>query len=131
MPIYTYRCRECDHSFERNQRMSDPPLADCPACDGSVRRVINSVGVVFKGSGFYITDNRNGNGKLNGSSVNGSTAGAGKNDNAANGGANGGANSDANGSAKVEASKNGSESKAPAVPPKREAASAAVSSSAA
>jgi predicted nucleic acid-binding Zn ribbon protein len=108
--------------------MSDPPLADCPACDGSVRRVINSVGVVFKGSGFYITDNRNGNGKLNGSSVNGSTAGAGKNDNAANGG---GANSDANGSSKVEASKNGSESKVPAVAPKREAASAAVSSPAA
>jgi putative FmdB family regulatory protein len=127
MPIYTYRCRECDHSFERNQRMSDMPLADCPVCDGSVRRVINSVGVVFKGSGFYVTDNRNGNGKLNGSSVNGSTAGAAKDDRAANGAANG----DANGGVKVEASKNGSESKAPAVPPKREAASAAVSSSAA
>lgn len=40
--------------------MSDAPLADCPVCDGSVRRVVNSVGVVFKGSGFYITDNRNG-----------------------------------------------------------------------
>jgi putative FmdB family regulatory protein len=67
MPIYTYRCRKCDHTFERNQRMTDAPLSDCPACDGAVRRVINSVGVVFKGSGFYVTDNRNGNGKANGS----------------------------------------------------------------
>lgn len=66
MPIYTYRCRKCDHTFERNQRMTDAPLSDCPTCDGSVRRVINSVGVVFKGSGFYVTDNRNGSGKANG-----------------------------------------------------------------
>lgn len=40
--------------------MSDDPLTDCPVCEGSIRRVVNSVGVVFKGSGFYITDNRNG-----------------------------------------------------------------------
>ena len=40
--------------------MTDDPLTDCPACHGSVRRVVNSVGVVFKGKGFYITDNRGG-----------------------------------------------------------------------
>jgi putative FmdB family regulatory protein len=59
--------------FEARQRMSDDPLSDCPNCDEeALRRVINSVGIVFKGSGFYVTDNRNGkNGAVssNGSGV--------------------------------------------------------------
>ena len=58
MPIYTYRCRDCNHQFEQRQRMTDDPLTECPVCNGNVRRVVNSVGVVFKGSGFYVTDNR-------------------------------------------------------------------------
>ena len=45
--------------FEAKQKFADDPLTDCPACDeGTVRRVINSVGIVFKGDGFYVTDNR-------------------------------------------------------------------------
>jgi putative FmdB family regulatory protein len=70
MPLYTYRCYDCDHIFETRQRMSDDPLSDCPVCPGEVRRVINSVGVVFKGNGFYVTDSRNGRSAsgLNGSS---------------------------------------------------------------
>lgn len=60
MPIYTYRCNNCGHEFEKRQRMIDDPLTDCPVCDGEVRRIVNAVGVVFKGSGFYITDSRNG-----------------------------------------------------------------------
>ena len=60
MPIYTYRCKECDHEFEVRQRMTDDPLTECPVCQGEVRRVVNSVGVVFKGKGFYVTDNRSG-----------------------------------------------------------------------
>jgi putative FmdB family regulatory protein len=59
--------------FEARQRMSDDPLTECPSCDEeALRRVINSVGIVFKGSGFYVTDNRNGkNGSVssNGSGV--------------------------------------------------------------
>ena len=60
MPIYTYKCSNCDSLFERRQRMADDPLTVCDVCgtENSVRRVINSVGVVFKGSGFYVTDNR-------------------------------------------------------------------------
>lgn len=58
MPLYTYRCNNCNHEFEARQRMSDDPLTDCPVCEGDVRRVVSSVGVVFKGSGFYVTDNR-------------------------------------------------------------------------
>jgi putative FmdB family regulatory protein len=67
MPLYAYRCKACDHVFEQNQRMSDAPLRHCPVCAGEVRRLISNVGVVFKGSGFYITDNRNGS--ANGSSA--------------------------------------------------------------
>lgn len=58
MPLYTYRCIDNDHEFQVRQRMMDDPLTECPVCGGPVRRVVNSVGVVFKGSGFYVTDNR-------------------------------------------------------------------------
>lgn len=58
MPLYSYRCKACNHEFEKHQRMSDEPLTDCPVCAGEVRRVINSVGIVFRGSGFYVTDNK-------------------------------------------------------------------------
>ena len=59
MPIYVYRCDTCGLTFERRQRMTEAPLKDCPECDGGhVQRVIQPVGIVFKGSGFYVTDNR-------------------------------------------------------------------------
>ena len=61
MPQYTYRCKRCSHQFSIEQRMSDPSLTVCPECEGELRKVISRVsGVVFKGSGFYVTDNRNG-----------------------------------------------------------------------
>jgi putative FmdB family regulatory protein len=58
MPIYLYQCDSCGLRFERMQHMSDDPLTDCPECDGHVHRIIQPVGIIFKGSGFYITDNR-------------------------------------------------------------------------
>ena len=58
MPIYVYQCDSCGVTFERQQSFSDTPLTDCPECDGHVHRVIQPVGIVFKGSGFYVTDNR-------------------------------------------------------------------------
>ena len=58
MPIYEYQCDTCGLRFERRQHMSDEPLKDCPECEGHLHRVIQPVGVIFKGSGFYITDNR-------------------------------------------------------------------------
>ncbi|MFN2131868.1 MAG: FmdB family zinc ribbon protein [Anaerolineae bacterium] len=58
MPIYVYQCDTCGLTFERRQRMTEAPLVDCPECDGHVQRVIQPVGIVFKGSGFYVTDNR-------------------------------------------------------------------------
>ena len=64
MPMYAYRCRECENDFEARQKFSDDPLTTCRIChtDGSIFRVIQPAGVVFKGSGFYVTDTRSKNG---------------------------------------------------------------------
>ncbi|MFP4176025.1 MAG: FmdB family zinc ribbon protein [Planctomycetota bacterium] len=63
MPTYEYVCNECDHLFEKFQSMSDDPVEECPKCKGNVRRLISGgAGLVFKGSGFYITDSRNDSG---------------------------------------------------------------------
>lgn len=58
MPTYSYRCDSCGHDFEAVQRFADDPLSECPQCGAAIRRVIQPVGVVFKGSGWYITDSR-------------------------------------------------------------------------
>ena len=59
MPTYDYECKECGHTFEHFQMMSDEPLTECPSCGGPVRRLIGGgLGIIFKGSGFYVTDNK-------------------------------------------------------------------------
>ncbi|WP_091532110.1 FmdB family zinc ribbon protein [Microlunatus soli] len=58
MPTYQYRCSECGQDLEVVQKFSDASLTECPNCHGALRKVYNAVGVVFKGSGFYSTDNR-------------------------------------------------------------------------
>ena len=59
MPVYTYRCESCGIQFERQQSFSDAPLQVCPECrKKSLKKVISPVGIVFKGAGFYSTDNR-------------------------------------------------------------------------
>ena len=60
MPTYEYECGSCNFRFERKQRFDEEPVAMCPECGGKARRVIHSVPVIFKGSGFYTTDNRKG-----------------------------------------------------------------------
>jgi putative FmdB family regulatory protein len=62
MPTYVYRCDSCDHTFELFQKMSDDPIDICPECGARVRRVIHPVGIVFKGSGWYINDSKSANG---------------------------------------------------------------------
>ena len=62
MPTYSYHCDTGDHDFDIVQRFADDALTVCPECGGSVRRVIQPVGVVFKGSGWYINDSRKGSG---------------------------------------------------------------------
>jgi len=58
MPTYVYQCEKCGVQFERRQRVTDDPVVDCPECEGRVRRVLQPVGIVFKGSGWYCTDSR-------------------------------------------------------------------------
>jgi putative FmdB family regulatory protein len=60
VPTYQYTCTECGEPLEAVQKFSDAPLAVCPACGGRLRKVFSAVGIVFKGSGFYRTDSRNG-----------------------------------------------------------------------
>lgn len=69
MPTYSYACTECDNRFDAVQAFSDDALTTCPKCSGKLRKLFGSVGVVFKGSGFYRTDNRDsGKSSSNGSS---------------------------------------------------------------
>jgi putative FmdB family regulatory protein len=66
VPTYQYACTACGHNLEAVQSFTDDPLTECPECAGRLRKVYGSVGIVFKGSGFYRTDSRNGS---NGGSV--------------------------------------------------------------
>ncbi|MBT3389197.1 MAG: zinc ribbon domain-containing protein [Chloroflexi bacterium] len=66
MPTYTYRCENCGVQFDRRQKFSDDPLKICPECEEeALRKVYLPVGIVFKGSGFYATDNRSASGMTN------------------------------------------------------------------
>ena len=58
MPTYSYACTECENRFDAVQAFTDDALTTCPKCSGRLRKLFNSVGVVFKGSGFYRTDSR-------------------------------------------------------------------------
>ena len=60
MPTYEYACRDCGSHLEVVQAFSDDPLTECPHCGGALRKVFGSIGITFKGSGFYKTDSRSG-----------------------------------------------------------------------
>lgn len=100
MPLYNYRCRECETDFDVRQSFSEDPITDCPTChaEGTVYRVIQPAGVVFKGSGFYITDTKSSRDSLTGTS-------------------NGNGHSNGNGNGKTESSDNGSDNKSTTTPP--------------
>jgi putative FmdB family regulatory protein len=67
VPTYQYACTACDHQLEAVQSFSDDPLTRCPVCEGRLRKLFGSVGIVFKGPGFYRTDSRAGsNGRSGG-----------------------------------------------------------------
>ena len=76
MPTYQYACRACGHAFEAVQSFSDDALTECPQCSGALRKVFSSVGVVFKGSGFYKTDSRAAGGAASTASTGSSTSGS-------------------------------------------------------
>lgn len=95
MPTYQYACKECDHQFEVVQSFNDASLTDCPQCQGPLRKLFGSVGVIFKGSGFYRTDSRSDSKKSS------STSGA-------SGSSNGSSNGSSSDSAKSAKSDSGS-----------------------
>jgi putative FmdB family regulatory protein len=72
VPTYSYACTECDNRFDIVQGFSDDALTTCEKCSGRLRKLFNSVGIVFKGSGFYRTDSRQ-DGKKSKTSTNGSS----------------------------------------------------------
>lgn len=75
MPTYSYACTECGNRFDAVQAFSDDALTTCPKCSGRLRKLFGSVGVVFKGSGFYRTDNReSGKSSSNGSAKSGESS---------------------------------------------------------
>lgn len=76
MPLYEYQCDSCGHRFEVIQKFSDAPVEACPACPGTVRRLLSSPAIQFKGSGWYITDYaRKGGGTASSSSSSAASAG--------------------------------------------------------
>ena len=89
MPTYQYACTECGHAFEQFQSFSDDALTVCPECEGRLRKVFSTVGVVFKGSGFYRNDSRADAGKVGAGKSNGDSAATKTADSTGAGGANG------------------------------------------
>ncbi len=75
VPTYQYSCTECGHFFEQVQSFTEDSLTVCPECQGRLRKVFNAVGVVFKGSGFYRTDSRAGDGSSDGGAASSTSKG--------------------------------------------------------
>jgi putative FmdB family regulatory protein len=79
VPTYSYACTECGNRFDAVQAFTDDALTTCPQCSGRLRKLYNSVGIVFKGSGFYRTDSREAaKSATNGSATSESDSGASK-----------------------------------------------------
>jgi putative FmdB family regulatory protein len=77
MPTYEYRCKDCGEHLEVVQAFADDPLTECPNCSGTLKKVFNSVGIAFKGSGFYKNDSRSSStstGRTGGSSTEGGSS---------------------------------------------------------
>ncbi len=73
MPSYDYECKACGHAFEAFQTMSEEPLVECPSCNQeTLRRLIGGgMGIIFKGSGFYVNDSRSSKSSAGSNSNNG------------------------------------------------------------
>jgi putative FmdB family regulatory protein len=101
VPTYSYECTECGNRFDIVQAFTDDALTTCEQCSGRLRKLFNSVGIVFKGSGFYRTDSREAGQKVK-SSTNGSSNGDSESSSASG---------DKSGSSSASGEKNGSSEK--------------------
>jgi len=100
MPTYSYRCTECDNAFDIHQAFTDDTLTVCEVCGGRLRKLFNTIGVTFNGSGFYRTDSR-GDGAKSGSDA----AGGGS---SSSGGPSGGSSGSSSGSSGSSGGSSGS-----------------------
>jgi putative FmdB family regulatory protein len=102
VPTYEYRCRSCGHELEVVQSFSDDALTECPNCQGQLRKVFGSIGVTFKGTGFYKNDSRSSGSSTStssGSSTSGgSSEGGGSSGDSSSGGSGSSGSSDSSGS---------------------------------
>ncbi|MBI39719.1 MAG: FmdB family transcriptional regulator [Leptospiraceae bacterium] len=91
MPTYSYRCTQCGHEYDAFQSMKDDPHTDCPECGGKVERLIGGgAGIVFKGSGFYVTDYKKSSGSSgSGNSGSGNSGSGGSSSSGGSGGSGG------------------------------------------
>ncbi|QEO15343.1 FmdB family transcriptional regulator [Agromyces intestinalis] len=113
MPTYSYRCTECGNAFDIHQAFTDDALTTCEACGGRLRKLFNTIGVTFNGSGFYRTDSRSGGSGEGGGSTgsDASSGGSGAKSDASSGSSSGSKDSGASkGSASSSGSLSGSSS---------------------
>ncbi|MEV5556295.1 FmdB family zinc ribbon protein [Nonomuraea wenchangensis] len=109
MPTYQYACNDCGEQLEVVQKFTDDALTVCPECEGNLRKVYSAVGIVFKGSGFYRTDNRTSSSSSSTSSSNGSSNGS-------SGGSSTGSSSDGGSKSSESKSSSGSSSSSSSTP---------------
>ena len=116
MPTYAYACTACDHRFEAQQAFTDDALTECPECAGKLRKLFNSVGIVFKGSGFYRTDSRDAKSSTSATKSGGDSSGSSSTATSSDSGSSSSSSSGASGSAGTSGSSGSSTtaSKAPA-----------------
>jgi putative FmdB family regulatory protein len=105
VPTYQYACTACDERLEAVQKFTDDPLTVCEACGGQLRKVYSPVGIVFKGSGFYRTDSRNGSGSAGAKDKHANGSGDGSSGKSETSTADSGSSSDKSGSADAKPAK--------------------------
>jgi putative FmdB family regulatory protein len=116
VPTYQYACTECGDRSEVVQRFSDDPLTVCSSCGGKLRKIFSPVGIVFKGSGFYRTDSRNGSSSVPAakeSSANGSNGSSSESSSGSSESAKSGSTSSDSGDAKSSGTASGTKKSSP------------------
>jgi putative FmdB family regulatory protein len=116
VPTYQYACTDCGDKSEVVQRFTDDPLTVCTACGGKLRKVFSAVGIVFKGSGFYRTDSRNGSSTVpagkDGKESTAASSNGSSSDSSSSGSSDSGKSSSGDSAAKPASTSSGSEKKA-------------------
>ena len=104
MPTYEYRCKDCGENLEVVQSFSDDPLTVCPRCEGTLKKVFNSPGISFKGSGFYKNDSRSASSSSSSSSSGSSSSDSGSSSSSSSSSSDGGSSSSSSDSGATKSS---------------------------